>query len=300
MAKSGYILRYLLIVRYLQKHPYATSEQILDFLNEESELHEMSELNISRRTFTRDIADIKTTFGIGIDFCNTRKGFYIPDDEVHSAITEQVLETFDILNSIGGETGIPDYILPEKRVSTGTEHFVPIKKAIKDSKLISFEYKKFYPVVSEVRKIEPYALKQSRGRWYLLGFEEGEDTSKAFGLDRILWVEVLDQKFTKRINVDWKKKYEHCFAMFIGQGEPQRIVLSFDNRDGNYLETMPIHHSQKLRREGDRTIVELFMHITLDLQMELMSRSWSIEIIEPQTLRHQMREIFQEAMERNS
>lgn len=299
MSKRGYTMRYLLIVRYLQKHPYATGKEILDFLQGESELHEMSELAISRRTLTRDITDIKITFGIGINYCYINQGFHIPDDEEHSAITEQVLESFDILNSIGGETGIPDYILPEKRVSSGTEHFVPIKKAIKDSKLISFEYKKFYPVVSEVRKIEPYALKQSRGRWYLLGFEEGDDTSKAFGLDRILWVEVLDQKFTKRINIDWKKKYEHCFAMFIGQGEPQRIVLSFDNRDGNYLETMPIHHSQKLRREGDRTIVELFMHITLDLQMELMSRSWSIEIIEPQALRHQMRKTFQEAIERN-
>jgi predicted DNA-binding transcriptional regulator YafY len=259
----------------------------------------MTDLAISRRTLTRDITDIKTTFGIGIDFCNTRKGFYIPDDEVHSAIAEQVLETFDILNSIGGETGIPDYILPEKRISTGTEHFVPIKKAIKESKLISFEYKKFYPEVSEVRNIEPYALKQSRGRWYLLGFEKGDDTSKAFGLDRILWVEILNRKFNKRNNIDWKKKYEHCFAMFTSNEPPQKVVLSFDNRDGNYIETMPIHHSQKLRREKDRTIVELFIHITLDFIMELMSRSWSLEVIEPESLRHQVRDIFMEAAKRN-
>lgn len=300
MSKRGYTMRYLLIVRYLQKHPYATGKEILDFLQGESELHEMSELAISRRTLTRDITDIKITFGIGINYCYINQGFHIPDDEEHSAITEQVLESFDILNSIGGETGIPDYILPEKRVSSGTEHFVPIKKAIKDSKLISFEYKKFYPEVSEVRNIEPYALKQSRGRWYLLGFEQGGDTSKAFGLDRILWVEILNKKFNKCNDIDWRKKYEHCFAMFTPNEPPQKVVLSFDNRDGNYIETMPIHHSQKLRRKGDRTIVELFIHITLDFIIELMSRSWSLEVIEPISLRHQMREIYKGAIERNS
>ena len=76
-------------------------------------------------------------------------------------------------------------------------------------------------------------------------------------------------------------------------------MLSFDNRDGNYIETMPIHHSQKLRREKDRTIVELFIHITLDFIMELMSRSWSLEVIEPELLRHQVRAIFKEAAKRN-
>ena len=299
MSKRGYTMRYLLIVRYLQEHPYVTGEQILSFLKAESESHEMSELEISRRTLTRDIADIKITFGIGINYCNANKGFYIPDDEAHSPITEQVLETFDILNSLGGETGIPDYILPEKRVSKGTEHFGSIKRAIKESKRIKFEYKKFHPEESEERTIEPYALKQSRGRWYLLGFDKGKDDSKAFGLDRILWVENTNERFTKRSNIDWKKKYDHCFAMFTSEEAPQKVVLSFDNRDGQYVASMPIHHSQNIKREGDRTIVELYIQVTLDFIMELMSRSWSIEVIEPISLRYKMREIYKGAMERN-
>ena len=103
----------------------------------------------------------------------------------------------------------------------------------------------------------------------------------------------------KRIFIDWNEKYRHCFAMFTGNGKPERVVLSFDHRDGNYVEAMPINHSQELRREDDRTIVELKINVTLDLIMELMSRSWSIEVIEPKLLRTQLRDIYKEAMKRN-
>ena len=300
MAKHGYILRYLLIIRHLQRCPCSSKLQILSYLKKESELYELKELHVTSRTLSRDFRDIRSTLGIGVEFCRKEKGFCIPDDEVSSPFFEQVLESFDILNSFGSEKGVPDYILPERRISKGTEHFASIRSAIKKGTRVQFEYKKYYPETTEVRIVEPYALKQSRGRWYLLGFETGKEESRAFGLDRILWLEVTTQKFAKRSDIDWGEKYEHNFAMFTSDEPPQQVLLSYDRRDGHYIESMPIHHSQELVRDDDRTLVKLFIKITPDFIMELLSRCWSLEVLEPESLRHQVRSIFKEALKRNS
>ena len=93
--------------------------------------------------------------------------------------------------------------------------------------------------------------------------------------------------------------YEHSFAMFTN-GPVEEVILSYDTRDGNYVEAMPIHSSQKITRKGDRVIVTLNIMITLDFIMELMSRSWSVEVIAPLSLRHKLNEIYKEAMKRNN
>ncbi|KAA6368638.1 MAG: hypothetical protein EZS28_035836 [Streblomastix strix] len=83
-------------------------------------------------------------------------------------------------------------------------------------------------------------------------------------------------------------------------GHPQHVTFFVDHRDGNYIEAMPIHLSQRLTRTSEGIIVELYISVTLDFIMELMSRSWSLKIIEPLSLRKRMREIYQEAERRNS
>lgn len=302
MSKLAYIQRYLFTIRYIRNNKYCTSESILQYLEKQFQLHDIVNAGLSTRTLQRDIADIRSSLGINIEYSNLNKGYFINEDFFSGPMSsiEQVLETFDILNSIGGDNGAPPYILPEKRRSRGTEHFLLLKTAISKKKLVTFCYQKFFPDETVIRTIEPYALKESRGRWYLLGFDEGDKDAiaKSFGLDRISSLQMLTKKIEKLREVDWNKKYEHCFAMFT-DGTPERVVLSLDHRDGNYIEAMPIHPSQQITRTGKGVIVELYISVTLDFIMELMSRSWSLEVIEPLSLRHRIKEIYREAMLRN-
>lgn len=300
MSKLAYIQRYLFIIRFIRKNVYCTSEEILKYLESQFQLHDMINVGISLRTLGRDISDIRDFLGVNIEYNTKNKGYFINENSYSYSNIEQVLETFDILNSIGGDNGTPAYILPEKRRSRGTEHFLPLKKAIQDRKIIMFDYKKFYPNESVIRTIEPYALKECRGRWYLLGFDENgqNNVAKSFGLDRIFNLRILSKTILYKKEVDWTKKYEHCFAMFTDE-KPERVIFSVDHRDGNYIEAMPIHPSQQIIKTEKGVIVELYISITLDFIMELMSRSWSLEIIKPLSLRERMREIYEDAKLRN-
>lgn len=299
MKKSYHILRYLLIIRYVKKHPYCSKKEIIDYIIREfSERGDNPKLGLSERNLSRDFDEIRNTFGLSIDYNPTNRGYCVPhdEDEQQDPMVVQLMENLDLLH-IGIDGGLPDFVQPEKRRSRGTEHLLPLKNAIAHNKTVKFEYKKFHPNVTELKSVQPYMLKESRGRWYLLGLDS-DKKPKSYGLDRITELEVLDKTFKKNTEIDWNEMYKHSFAMFTDQ-PVEKVVLSFNERDGNYIEAMPIHSSQTIIRQGERVIVTLNIRITLDFIMELMSRSWSVEVIAPLSLRRQLHEIYKEAMERN-
>ncbi len=300
MAQLASLKRYLILIQKVKSKRYLTKAELLQYLNEQLKYEENTDKGISVRTLERMIGDIRSFMDISIEYCHKNKGYHIPEDEERESIVEKILEPLNLLYATIGAKRLPEYIYPEKRRSVGTEFMADIMNAIKENRNLSIRYAKFYPEVTEERLIQPHALKESRGRWYVLAFEKGNDVLKSYGLDRILDLEVLNSKFTPRDNLDVQAKYRHCFAMFTSDEEPQMIKLSFDERDGHYIQTMPIHASQKIYKEGNRVIVELFMSITLDLIMELMSRTWSIEVIAPQSLKDEFCRIYREALDRNS
>lgn len=296
MSKVNCLKRYINIIQCIQnyKNKYPSKKDIIDFLENKRDIEGLSE-----RTFRHDIEDISTIFGIEIKYNFQEKGYYISDNS-NNPLINNLLESFEIVNAFGGYKILPDFILPEKRRSHGLQHLIPLKKAIEDNICVTFNYKKFYPEIDQKRTIEPYALKESHGRWYLLGvdYDGDQSTAKSFGLDRIYNLDLSIIKFKKNKKVGLANKYMHSFAMFT-DGKPERVILSFDLRDGKYIESMPIHHSQIITHKNDRIQVELYICITLDFIMELMSRSWSIVVIKPLSLRERMREIYLDAAERN-
>ena len=62
----------------------------------------------------------------------------------------------------------------------------------------------------------------------------------------------------------------------------------------------PIHPSQRVvSKTNTRITFELYIKPTLDLIMELMKRSWSLTIVEPQHLREKFLKYWEEAIKRN-
>jgi len=297
MKKAFHIQRYLFIIRFVKNHPYCSKKEIIEYIvTQFSERGNKQNIGLSERNISRDFEEIRNTFGLSIDYNYLNKGYSIPVNEQQDPLVDQLMENIDLLH-IGIDGGLPEFVQPEKRRSRGTEHLLPLKNAITNNKNVQFKYKKFYPNVIESKSVQPYMLKESRGRWYLLGLDQNKNP-KAYGLDRINELEVQDKTFRKNIGIDWNEMYKYSFAMFTDQ-PVENVVLSFDQRDGNYIEAMPIHSSQTITRQEERVIVKLKIRITLDFIMELMSRSWSVEVIAPLRLRQELHDIYKGAMKRN-
>ncbi|WP_163211174.1 YafY family protein [Bacteroides sp. 519] len=301
MSRIHSLQRCLLIIQKIESTPYINFAELTSYLEQELHIRGIYDTGLSRSTIQRDIQDIRTEFSIDIIYCRRNQGYYIDGDSRYSNI-ERFLDSVDMLSSLNSEAGIHSFVLPEKHRPMGTQHLQSLIKAIKRNSRISFSYLVYgteQPPFSRV--LEPYAVKECRGRWYVIGRTKGRDDMKTYGLDRINDLIILNETFTKDDTIDIPEKFKHSFGIYSSDEFPvEDVILSFDARDGSYLKSLPLHHSQEIITDTkDKFVIRLQLRITLDLVMELMSRSWSLEVIEPLSLRKQIYDICKSALERN-
>jgi predicted DNA-binding transcriptional regulator YafY len=141
-----------------------------------------------------------------------------------------------------------------------------------------------------------------RGRWYLAARSVGLNDLKSYGLDRISLFEITDGTFRKDTSINLPEKFRDSFGIYSSDEYPvEDVVLSFDAEDGNYLKSLPLHASQEIiKDDGNEFVIRLHLKITLDFIMEILSRSWSLKVIQPASLRRQVCDIYNQALKRNS
>ncbi len=137
MSTTESLSRYNLIIKKVRRYP-ATFKEIEDYLKFESELQGYDYL-ISKRTFQRDLNNIRSIFNIDILFDFSRKVYYIEVDQ-ETEVNKRIMEAFDTFNALNISERLSDYIHFEKRRSQGTENLYGILHAIKNHVQYSTPY----------------------------------------------------------------------------------------------------------------------------------------------------------------
>jgi predicted DNA-binding transcriptional regulator YafY len=283
MSKREYILRYLTIIKKLRNKRLATFDEISDHLFDQEEITGYK-LDISLRTFQRDLNDIRTLFNIDIKFDRIKGVYYISEDE-ESDLNNRMLEAFDLFNTINMADNLVQHVQFEKRRPQGTEHFYGLLHAIKNHLVIHFTHQKFWEDAPTNRTAEPYSLKESQNRWYLIAKDLKDNRIKTFGLDRILDIEITRKNFEIPLDLNLKEMFRYSFGVISSEGHPEEIVLSFDSEQGKYIKSYPLHETQHILIDTDEEFrIRLKLHITHDLIMNLMSYGDTLKVIEPKRL----------------
>jgi predicted DNA-binding transcriptional regulator YafY len=283
MSKRDYIIRYLLIIKKLRFTKSATFIEINEFVKREFELLDAPK-EISLRTFQRDLNEIRSIFNIDIK-CNNSNQYYIEEDE-RSGFNNRLLEAFDIINSlnIGGQ--LTPHVLLENRSPLGTEHIFDLLNALRTRQLVILQYQKFHEEDPTSRQVEPYALKEYKGRWYLLSKDKNDGIIKTFGLDRIKRVEILKRKYVFPNDFNPNNYFKYCFGIINSEdADPVDVILSFEPLQGKYIKSYPLHESQKVIIDNDTELrISLSVYETYDLIMELLSYGSDLRVIQPKSL----------------
>lgn len=293
MSKRESITRYSLIIKKLRKHP-ATFDEIADYLEMQSELEEYN-FNISKRTFQRDLNDIREVYRIDIQYDRSQQYYYINDDE-HPEINERILEAFDTFNALNMSDRLSNDIHFEKRKPVGTEHLLGALYAIRNRFRISFQYSSFWEEANSHRDVEPLAVKEFKNRWYVVGKDLKDNKIKTFGLDRLTDFEVSRQKFDFPDGFNVNNLYRHCFGIISPNApKPQKIELWFNAVQGKYIKSLPLHESQHIISDKeDGLVIGLTLYLTYDLLMELLSYGGNVKVLKPQLLIAQIRKAHEE------
>lgn len=295
MSKRESISRYSLIIKKLRKHP-ATFSEIADYLAFESDLQEYN-FNVSKRTFQRDLEDIRSIYNIDIQYDFSKKVYFI-DFEQQPEVNERILEAFDTFNALNITDRLSNYIHFEKRKPQGTENLYGLLHSIKNQVQIMFSYQKYWEDKITTRNVEPYALKEFKNRWYLLANDLKDNQVKSFALDRLTELEITKKRFNSPKNFDVNEYYKYCFGIISPNNHKlQEVILSFDPFQGKYIKSLPLHESQEILNDNsDELLVKLTLYVTHDFLMEILSFGENVKVIAPSNLIEDVRKSYQNAL----
>lgn len=295
MSKLESIARYNLIIQKL-RIKNSTFEEISDYLQLNSEIQGYN-FNISKRTFQRDLNDINTLYSIDIQYNSTLRAYYI-NDEGHTDATKRIMESFDILNAFNMSVSFTDFVHFEQRRPIGTENLGAIIDAIQKRVRILFSYKSFVTDTDTIRTVEPFGLKEFRNRWYVLAEDIQDKRIKNFALDRLSNLTITNIKFSSNKQVELDDYFKQSFGVYIlSDSQPEEIILSFSHHQAHYIKTLPLHHSQQIISSDENfVIVKLYMYITQDFVMELLSYANQVKVIAPPSLAENLIQKYKDAI----
>ena len=249
----------------------------------------------SDTTFSTDKTAIKDVWKIDLECDNFNR--YSINANFEGLFQNDLLNSVIFLSSLNSDLLLPGFVIPETRKNTGLEHFFNISKAIEENSELQISYFDYVSEREENKTIQPYRLKQKDFKWYVLATDSTEVPFKSYALERIRDIEVLGKFKPKKI--DFETPFQNAIGMFTNH-DAVKVVLEFDHRDGHYLKSNPIHHSQKeLSENKDIIQFELFVKPTLDFIMEIMKRTWSLKVIEPEFLKEKFLGYWKDSIERN-
>lgn len=297
----GRLIRYILIINRLSgAKKFVPADELIDYLNLQMEIRGY-EIGISVRTLQRDFNDIAEMFEVNIK--NKRGyGYYIVDTlDNPTCDYDQLLLNFDLLTSVSKDSDVSGYLLPEHHRPRGSENMPLLINAIKNRLEVQFEYvlvRQDDKIIS--KRVKPYFLKESLGLWYLVAFDEKERL-KCYGLDRIHNLMETSNTFRRDNSIDASTLFKDSYGIWDDPAIPvEEIELSYSPLDGKFLKAMPLHHSQEIISDNEEEFrIRVRLRITNDFVMALLSRSSSLTVIKPLSLRERVRDVYQRALERN-
>jgi predicted DNA-binding transcriptional regulator YafY len=173
----------------------------------------------------------------------------------------------------------------ENRYLKGIEYFGALFNAITERNPLEIQYSTFKGNKVQYSTFYPYQLKEYNKRWFLIGRSAEYQTLSVLPLDRIEAIEELQLRF-EPCEVD----LEEFFEDIIGVTKPKetvakKIVLMVEENLWPYLESKPLHGSQKRRASTDgKLTVEMEVIPNYELEQLLLSYGEGIVVLAPQTL----------------
>lgn len=297
--RTNKLNRFILIINFIKANKSQSSLSAISEYLKNYGFENSLEANISRSTFSRDIIDIREIFGIDIQYDRKNKSYAIEEEiGIADNLRHRMLDTLNMFNILQARDLLTDYVQFEVRKVDGTAHFHDLLTAIKNRKMIKFNYFNFHNQETRIVRLHPLYLKEARNRWYIIGCEDGTEHIQAIGLDRISELEITRKPryHPKAFNIE--AHYKYCMgASDLPKLKPEKVKLSFGKFQGQYLKTYPIHHTQKVFETDSEIIIELEIKLTPDFIMELLSYGESIRVLAPASLINDMVDIHKKAID---
>ena len=294
MTTQAHLQRQMALALRLQQAKCALSfPELQAYLLEQTALRDVAS-SYSRRTFERDLKVIAEDFGVAVRYDARQRGYVVDVTDPATLLPghQRLLEAMELQAFLRLPATLAPYVQLEARQPLGLEHLRPLLSAVQSRQLVEFTYRKFWEGHPTRRLVGPLLLKEFRGRWYVLALIPESGKLRCFGLDRLTDLSITVRAFVPPASFDAAAYYAAAFGIIRPDDEqPQEVVLSLTPTQGRYVQTFPLHVSQRLLSKSDTAIrLILTVYDTHDLRMELLSMGGEVEVLAPASLREWMQQ----------
>lgn len=222
-----------------------------------------------------------------IQLLNRFKGF--PQFDWLDETLARLRQTFQLDDEVAGSVSFQ-----QNPYLRGLKWFGQLFDAIVKKEVLDVTYHHFGKK-PRVRQVHPYQLRQSGNRWYLVGYEERLAERHKLVM---LPIDRMDDVKCKRDDVRCKfiekpadLDIDDYFYDIVGvslnpESESEKIVLKVGYPDAEYLNSKPIHGSQRLIERNDEGMTfELKLIPNEEFMQQLLTYAHNAEVVKPHSLR---------------
>jgi proteasome accessory factor B len=135
-----------------------------------------------------------------------------------------------------------------------------------------------------------------RGGLYVIGHDDRRGEVRTFALERIQKVEITSERFQVPETFDFETYMESALGIF--RGPETRVRIAFRGMAAPAIVERQWHPSQRIETRRNGTIVlSLEVADTLELRRWIMSFGAEAEVLEPVSLRNEIRDELQSLLD---
>ena len=251
---------------------------------------------LALRTFHEHRKGIKEMFGVEIVCDRTKNTYFVKNPEVldENRLTNWLLRKYSIPQDFVTFNGMKDRILLEG-IPQGQAFLDDIIEAMQVNVELRIDYQCYEHEHEEHQQtfnLQPYALKVYNRRWYLLGFIKEKDGLRTIALDRILALNVLAKSFAFPEDFDARKYFANVIGIYANPDLPVvNVKIRAYGVQAEYLRSTPLHKSQSEVRSKHGEFAEFTYRLceTPELVSQLLAMGGKVEVLEPETLRAEIK-----------
>lgn len=306
---------------YLEDLIEACNKALSDFyLSKEDRIND-TEFYVKRRTIFNDIAYMESAAGWNAPIKRYYEGkrcyyryedpdFSINKKEFSESELNKLDEALVMLNRFKGAEGfdwVDEFIanfedkLGRQKNETpivgyeknnylkGIEHVSTIFNYIANKQVLKVAYQPFGKD-EVVYILHPYYLKQYNNRWFLFGITERDHQHLInLSLDRIVKVDPIHMDYIPNNEFNFDEYFEDVIGVSVPrEGQVETVVLKFDKKRYPYVQTKPLHPSQR-EIDPEDGIVEIEVIPNNELEALIFSFGDQVEVLGPESLRERIK-----------
>lgn len=244
---------------------------------------------IHRNTFRKYCKTLETVYGFVLEYNERTHKYVLIRADADERITNEILASAKHQSLLKKMRQVSDRVILEP-IPEGVELADRIADAMISNHKVSFLFKNFDD--DETWEVTgcPYCLKLYQQRWYVV-LKDDEEYIDTYSLDRLVRLDELDEVFVMDRGFDAERFFQHSMGVRVSQGDmPVRVVIKVKKAQCGYVDTLPLHSSQRcLEEHDDYNIYELTVLPTVEFFIKIASLRTLVEILEPQYIRDEFR-----------